>query len=173
MRIEHSGNATVTTLSADITDSDMTITAVDLSGWSDGSVGNFYGTIQKGKPTEEKIRFSGRVGNTLAVAERGVDGTTAQAHSMNDSIEHIWTALEADAANVHQETGSGAHGYPSIASLMLTTGAQDIVGTKRFADLIVDGPQALAEFRVRNIYVGTGAPDDADGEDGDIYIDRS
>lgn len=173
MRIEHSGNATVSTLSASITDSDVTISCVDLTNWSDGSIGDFYGSINKGTGTEEKIRFSGRTGNVLAVAERGVDGTTAQSHAINSSIEHVWTAVEADEANAHQEAGSGAHGYPSIASLMLTTGAQDVVGTKRFADLIVDGPQELAEFRVRNIYVGTGAPDNGDGEDGDIYIDQS
>ena len=121
MRIEHSGNATISTLSASITDSDVTISCVDLTNWSDGSIGDFYGSINKGTGTEEKIRFSGRTGNVLAVAERGVDGTTAQSHAINSSIEHVWTAVEADEANAHQEATTGTvHGL-ALADVALTS----------------------------------------------------
>lgn len=142
MRIEHSGNATVSTLSASITDSDVTISCVDLTNWSDGSIGDFYGSINKGTGTEEKIRFSGRTGNVLAVAERGVDGTTAQSHAINSSIEHVWTAVEADEANAHQEATTGTvHGL-ALADVALTSEVADAVEVETDARVAADALKA-------------------------------
>ena len=142
MRIEHSGNATISTLSASITDSDVTISCVDLTNWSDGSIGDFYGSINKGTGTEEKIRFSGRTGNVLAVAERGVDGTTAQSHAINSSIEHVWTAVEADEANAHQEATTGTvHGL-ALADVALTSEVADAVEVETDARVAADALKA-------------------------------
>jgi hypothetical protein len=122
MRIEHKGNATSSTLDAGTSAGDLTITAVSLTNWPDGSVGEFYGAIEKGRATEEKIRFSGRTGNTLSVAARGVDDTTAQSHPINASIEHIWTAVEADEANIHVNTVHTSLYYQTSAPSAVTVG---------------------------------------------------
>lgn len=201
MRISHKGNAVISTLAADITSGDLVISAADLTNWPDGAIGPFYASINKGKPTEEKILCSGRTGNTLQVQTRGVDDTVAQAHAINSTIEHVWTAAEADAANIHQETTDGAHGYPAASNVVTLDGAQVITGAKTLetphieggtqaapvitgptvtggehtgaVKLSVAGAQAEAEFRVRNTYIGTGVPDNALGNDGDLFISKA
>lgn len=109
-RIQHAGGAVSATLSSSITSGDATIACDNLAGWPDGSVGPFYAVINRGKPTEEKIRAAGRSTNTLTGVLRGQDGTTASAHSSAETIDHIFTALEADAANAHIEATTGVHG---------------------------------------------------------------
>lgn len=109
-RIQHAGGAVSATLSSSITSGDATIACDNLAGWPDGSVGPFYAVINRGKPTEEKIRAAGRSTNTLTGVIRGQDGTTASAHSSAETIDHIFTATEADAANAHIEATTGVHG---------------------------------------------------------------
>lgn len=201
MRYQHSGNAKVTTLAAPMTPTDLTFTVADGTGHPDGSLGPFWESVDKGAASEEKILCSGRSGNVFQVWTgtgangRGMDGTVAQDHGLNAVVEHIWTATEADQANAHLNEGSGAHGYPAIADLVTLTGAQvikdktlvtpnlaapavaDMValgGTFNEADKIsLIGPQAEAEFRVRNTYIGTGVPDNALGNDGDLFISKA
>jgi hypothetical protein len=203
VRLEHSGNAKVTTLAAGLGDSsaDLIVVGADLSNWPDGSVGPFYGSVGKDLPTEEKILFSSRSGNTLQVWTsgpdngRGQDGTSIQSHSVNEPLEHIWTATEADQANAHIEATSGVHGLPANSDIMTLSGDQEATGAKTFpapvlndpvitggtaagmgsitADVIsLVGAQAAEEWRVRNIYMGTGIPADTFGNDGDLFISR-
>ena len=107
-RIQHAGNATKTQLTADLggTAADLTIPGTDYTEWPDGTVGNFYITIDRDLPTQEKILCATRTGNVItgAVGGRGADGTPIQFHGTNAVIEHVWTATEADQANVHIET---------------------------------------------------------------------
>lgn len=109
MRLEHSGVAHIARSTALLgaTALDLVIAGDDLTNWPTGSVGPFYVSMNKGTLTEEKILCSGRVGLNLqvwtdgATTGRGADGTVAQTHAVNSTIEHVWTAAEADAANVH------------------------------------------------------------------------
>ena len=197
MRIQHAGGAKTTTLASDISSTDMVIPCVDLAGWPDGSVGPFYACLEKGLSGIEKVLCSGLSGNTLQVATngRGVDGTVAQAHAINAPIEHVWTATEADQANAHIESTTGAHGMPDPLTLVTLTGSQDITGQKTMnAPILIDaevsggqhtaativtsdkilavGVQAEGEFRVRNTYIGSGPPSTLLGNDGDMYIDK-
>lgn len=201
MKYGHKGNAKNTTLAGGVNATDLTMTGADLTGWPDGTTGPFWGALQRGLATEEKILFSSRTGNVLQVWTdvgtdgRGLDDTVAQEHPINSSLEHVWTGTEAEEASSHIEEGEGAHGYPPAASLVTLTGAQAITGAKTMTSpilttptittptatggthtaatkLSVTGAQAEAEFRVRNTYIGTGVPDNSLGSDGDIYLDK-
>lgn len=118
MRLEHAGAALKAALTVDLggTVSDLTVTCDDLTGWPTGSVGPFYGVINRGLANQEKILFSNRTGNVLTVYSDGLtvgraaDGTVIQAHTASSVIEHIWTATEADAANAHVEASGNVHG---------------------------------------------------------------
>lgn len=135
-RIQHAGGAVSATLSSSITSGDATIACDNLAGWPDGSVGPFYAVINRGKPTEEKIRAAGRSTNTLTGVLRGQDGTTASAHSSAETIDHIFTALEADAANAHIEATTGIHG--TTGALVGTTQTQTLTN-KTLTTPVING----------------------------------
>ena len=135
MRYEHKGGAVPTTLSAEIAADALVIPLAVSTGWPDGSVGSFWVAINRGALTEEKILCSGRTGLTLQVFSdvggtgRGMDDTVTHVHPINSPIEHIWTAVEADAANAHIESTS-AHGFTAPTAkgdLLVATGAGVLV----------------------------------------------
>lgn len=173
-RYEHKGGAVPTTLTAEIAPDALTIPIAASDGWPDGTVGPFWVAINKGALTEEKILCSSRTGLVVQVFSdvggtgRAADDTVAHTHPINSPIEHVWTATEADQANTHVNTGSGAHGYPAITDVVVQGGTAIAM-----THMSVAGAQAEAEFRVRNTYIGTGVPDNALGNDGDIYIQKA
>lgn len=136
MKYGHKGNAKSTTLAAGLGAGDLTITGTDFTGWPDGSTGPFWADIDKGQLTEEKVLCSGRSGNVLQVWTgtgsngRGMDDTVAHDHGVNATIEHVWTATEAEEISAHVNETNGAHGYPSPSNLVTVDGAQDITGSK-------------------------------------------
>lgn len=197
-RFEHKGNARKAVFAAGISASDLTHTGDDLSGWPDGSIGPFWGVANKGTPSEEKILYATRTVNTLTVFSdaggngRGRDDTAAQSHDAGATLEHVWTATEADQANSHVNEGDGAHGYPPKATLVTLSGAQTLHDKTLTAPIVNDpavdggtltgsavleatkvtlaGAQTEAEFRAREIILSTGDPTPADGEDGAVWI---
>lgn len=98
-RLEHQGGAVATTLSAGIASGDSSLTLVASTNWPTGSVGPFYLVIDPGTSAEEKILATARSSLSLTGLTRGVDGTSAAAHSAGAVIQHIFTATEADEAN--------------------------------------------------------------------------
>ena len=146
MRYSHKGNAKVTTLAAEVSPTDLTVTLADATGWPDGSIGPFWGSANKGTLTEEKILFSGRSGNVLQVYTdtggngRGMDDTIAQTHPINSPIEHVWTATEAEAASAHINETNGAHGYPPESELVTLAGDQHITGVKTMDSPVLHTP---------------------------------
>src|SRR5262245_56757995 len=105
------GNAAQTTLASGITSGATTFSVVSGGGANcpSGGSGNFYVVIDRGLSTEEKILCSSRTTDTFTVAGsgRGVDGTTALAHSPTAIVEHCVTAVDMDEANnaVNQTIG--------------------------------------------------------------------
>ena len=194
-RIEHKGNAKATNLTADLggTATDLTIPGTDFTGYPDGTIGTFYITIDRDLPTQEKILCATRTGNVITVATggRGADDTPIQFHATNAVIEHVWTAIEADEANAHIESVTTAHGIANTADLVTLSGVQHVTGVKTMdtpiltapvatggthtgaSHVSVAGAQVEAEFRVRNVYIGTGDPSNTIGEDGDMYISKT
>lgn len=150
MRTQHVGDAAPTTLDVALADDGMTITLTDGSTFPDGTY-PFWIAINKDGATEEKVLCSGRTGNVLSVWTDGVnngrggDGTPAVAHDINEPVEHVWTASEADEANAHANTGSGAHGYPPIDDVVTLDGEQTL-NNKTLHDPVFTGdPTGLPE----------------------------
>jgi microcystin-dependent protein len=102
-RMEHSGNASPTSLQIGINAAAASIVAVSGVGFPTGAVGTFVIVIDPDLANEEKILCATRSTNTFSVAPggRGYDGTTATDHSSNATIKHVWTANEADDTSDH------------------------------------------------------------------------
>ena len=118
MRREYQGAAFASVLTQNLGASagDLTIYCDDLTNWPTGGVGPFYVVIDRGLATEEKILCVSRTGNTLTVYDNGVtigraaDDTNIAAHNTNAVIEHVFTATDADEANLHVNSSSAVHG---------------------------------------------------------------
>jgi hypothetical protein len=191
-RHEHAGNARTANLVVELSATGLVIDADDLSNWPTGAVGTFYATLNKGQVTEEKVLCSGRTGNSVQVFTdvsgngRGADDTVAQVHPINSTIEHSWTAIEADEANAHLQLTNGAHGYPPIANLLTTSSvipqAQvedlevDLAGKANLAGAVFTGEvdvvsaTAVGSSSARQVFMSTADPAPADGADGDMWV---
>jgi hypothetical protein len=110
MRREYRGGARAATLSQPLGGStaDLTIFCSDLSNWPTGINDRpFFVVIGRETPLEEKILCSSRSGNVLTIFNsglvngRGADDTNIAAHSNGSVIEHIFTATDANEANLH------------------------------------------------------------------------
>ena len=134
MRRQYAGGAKPTTLASNLGGStaDLTISGTDFSNYPDGSIGPFYIVIDRNTVSEEKILCVSRVGNTINVYNsgltngRGSDGTTITAHNLGASVEHVFTATDADEANAHVNSSSGVHGLSG--AVVGTTDTQTITG---------------------------------------------
>lgn len=132
MRREYQGAAFASVLTQNLGAStgDTTIYCDDLTNWPTGAIGPFYVVIDRGLATEEKILCVSRTGNTLTVLNDGVtngraaDDTTIAAHNANAEIEHVFTATDADEANLHVNSSSGVHGL--TGSVVGTTDTQTL-----------------------------------------------
>lgn len=159
-RIQHSGGAVPTTLAGDITSGDVVLNLVSSSGWPDGSIGPFYLVIDPGLATEEKILATTRTANTLNTLTRGVDGTSASAHSGGATVVHCFTAVEADEANVAANKTIGQ--VTTKGDLLAATGNQQLgrvaVGANNTV-VVADSAQATgvkyAKIVAANITAGT------------------
>ena len=119
MRREYRGAAALSILTSILGGSvaDLTILCNDLTNWPTG-VGSkpFYVVIDRGKANEEKVLCASRTGNSITVYNDGItngraaDGTAISTHSVNATIEHVFTATDADEANAHVNASTGVHG---------------------------------------------------------------
>lgn len=133
-RYSHKGAARKAVLTVDLggTTGDVTITADDLTGWPTGASSRpFTAVINRGTATEEKILCASRSGNVLTVQTvtlngRGWDDTTITSHSINDTIEHVWTSTEGEDLAAHIAAASGVHGV--TGSVVGTSDTQTLTG---------------------------------------------
>lgn len=129
-RRDYAGGAQPTKTTVPFTAADVVLSVVALVGWPDGVQGPFAVAIDRDTDQEEKILCSTVNGNDLTVIQRGYDGTTARDHSPNATVEHVFTAIDADEANDHVNRTTGVHGIPVNASVVGTTGDQTLQGKK-------------------------------------------
>lgn len=99
-RRSYAGASAACTLTTGISSSD---TSASLTGtvtaWPNTANGSFYMVIDPGLSTEEKVLVGSRSTGSLSSITRGVDGTTAAAHSAGATCYPVFTAVDADQAN--------------------------------------------------------------------------
>lgn len=93
------GGVPATTLNGAVSGAATNLVITSSTGWPDGSGGPFVVVVDRGLATEEKVLITSRTGTTLAVATRGFDGSSAQAHSDLATVEHCFDAHAMDGAN--------------------------------------------------------------------------
>jgi hypothetical protein len=106
---DYKGAAVRGVLASDITSSSTSVTLAaspGSTGWPDGSGGEFYVTIDRdtgtGTHSEEQILVLSRTGLTLTLAsaaKRGLNDTTAAAHTAGVYVEHTATKADFQEAN--------------------------------------------------------------------------
>jgi len=92
LRREFNGSVLRSLLAANISNSASSFTVVDGSSYPTGSANPFVVVIGRTLVNEEKILISSRTANTFTIATRGYDGTTAQAHTTAELVDHILDA---------------------------------------------------------------------------------
>lgn len=142
-RREYRGNAQATTITANLDIGDYTIYASSLTGnddWPDGSIGPFFVVINRGKNNEEKILCESRADGTIFVVNpggRGADETPESSHTVNSSIEHVFTATDADESNAHIYapiiSTTNVHGITDTADLLVMDDPR--LGTAAYEDV--------------------------------------
>lgn len=99
-RRSYAGAAAVCTLATSMTSGDTTETlSGTVTNWPNTANGPFYMVIDPGLSTEEKVLVGSRSGTSLSSITRGVDGTTASAHSAGATCYPVFTAVDANEAN--------------------------------------------------------------------------
>lgn len=132
MRREYTGGAPKAYLTSVLGGStgNVIINCDNLTNWPDGTVGPFYIVIDRSTASEEKILCSSRSGNILTVYNsggtngRGQDDTSIFSHALNAEVEHVFTATDADEANLHVNSLSSVHGVSG--SVVGTTDTQTL-----------------------------------------------
>jgi len=106
-RRAYKGAATATTLTASMSNVATSCTIAAYTGWPYGS-DPFYVVVSPGTAAEEKVLVTrtGSTDTTLNVVSggRGADDTSAQSHDSGAGIYPVFTAKDADEANVVSST---------------------------------------------------------------------
>jgi hypothetical protein len=125
---KYSSRSQKTTLSSAITSSSASINVVSAAALMGGktlTAGQTYTVVIDPDTAIEEIVdiYSSTTnpvsGNTLAIA-RGIDGSTAQAHSAGAEVRHMAIGRDYQEANDHAENVTTAHGL-TIANVLETT----------------------------------------------------
>lgn len=114
----YSDTAVTTTLSADISDTAVSLTVAATTGLP--SSFPYTLAIDTGTENEELVDVTAASGTTLTVT-RAYGGTGALAHSAGAAVDHVFTGADATAANAHAGASQSVHG--------LTSGSE-VVGTE-------------------------------------------
>lgn len=125
-RKDYSGTRASTTLSAGIDASVTSISITSSTGWPAGTNGSFYAVIDPDTASEEKVLITSRTGTTLNTVTRGVDGSSAAAHSSGATLYPCFSATDADEANYWVAELHGA--APGTGRLLVTNGADSLTG---------------------------------------------
>ena len=125
---KYSSRAQQTTLSSSITSGDATMTVgsgSNLMGGKTPAVGETYTVvIDPDTALEEIVDVSNySSGNSLNIA-RGIDGSTAVAHSAGAIVRHMVIGRDLTETNTHVEAASGVHG--ATGAVVGTTDTQTL-----------------------------------------------
>ena len=156
-RRQYKGGAAATTITAALTNVGTSTTLTATTGWPSAASVPFYVVIDPGNSSEEKC--SATISGSTLTLTRGADDTTAVAHSSGATIYPVFSADEADEANLFASTmttrgdlltmGSG----PSPARLAL--GALGYVLGSDGTDILWTNP---APAGIVSAFAGSTAP---------------
>jgi hypothetical protein len=102
VRKQYKGAAAQTTITNSLGAGDTSITIAATTGWPSAAGVPFFVVISPGTAVEEKC-LATISGSTLTLT-RGQDDTTAQSHSSGATIYHVYSADDADEANLLAST---------------------------------------------------------------------
>jgi hypothetical protein len=103
----YSSNSVPTTLAGNISAGVTTVSVASPTGYP-GSF-PFTAAIGYGTATEELVDVTAASGGTWTVT-RGVDGTSAQSHSIGEAVQHVTSARDSADFQNHQAAGAAVHG---------------------------------------------------------------
>lgn len=133
MALRYYANAPATTLAASCTSQ---ATSIEVTATTGFPVSYPYTLIiDRGLSTEEAVSVTNASGTTLTVT-RGIDSTTAFAHTIDASVVHGITAQDVREPNSHVNANSGVHGV--TGSVVGTTDTQTLTN-KTLTDPVLDG----------------------------------
>ena len=101
-RRQYKGAAASTTTSSSLSISDTSVTLTATTGWPSTAAVPFYVVIDPGTSSEEKCSVT--ISGATLTLTRAQDDTTAVAHSSGATIYPVFSADEADEANLLAST---------------------------------------------------------------------
>lgn len=101
-RRQYKGAAVATTITAGINPSDVTCSLAAVTGWPSSASVPFYVVIEPGTSAEEKC--SATISGSTLTLTRGADDTSAVSHGSGAAIYPVFSADEADEANLFAST---------------------------------------------------------------------
>lgn len=101
-RRQYKGAAASTTITAGINPADATCSLAATTGWPSTASVPFYVVIEPGTSAEEKC--SATISGSTLTLTRGADDTTAVSHGSGATIYPVFSADEADEANLFAST---------------------------------------------------------------------
>lgn len=132
----YSSTAVRTTLSSSIGTGDTSMTLSSVSGFP--SSYPYTLIIEKDTANEEIVTVTGTVGSALTIT-RGVDGTSARAHSAGVTVEHGVIALDLTNFRSHEAAAANVHDIGATASVVGTTTAQTLTNKTLSSPTINNG----------------------------------
>jgi hypothetical protein len=142
---KYSSRSQQTTLSGALTSSATTTTVVSGSTLAGGvtiSAGELFTiVIDPDTALEEIVDVSAISGNTLTIV-RGIDGSSAVAHSAGAVVRHMAIGRDYREANTHIENVTSAHGL-TIADVITTTNTKTLTN-KTLTSPTITGTGAIA-----------------------------
>ena len=114
-RRQYKGAAASTTTSSSLSISDTSVTLTATTGWPSTAAVPFYVVIDPGTSSEEKC--SATISGATLTLTRAADDTTAVAHNSGATIYPVFSADEADEANLMAST------MTTKGDLLVTTGS--------------------------------------------------
>ena len=155
---------------------DLTIQTTTMNNWPDGLIGPFFIVIDRDLSSEEKILCATKSGNTLTVYDdgvvngRGADGTSVTSHASGAFVEHVFTATDADQANLHVNTNplhvltitfATRPASPAVGQIIYQTDTAEYFSWDGSAWTVFGGGSATAYSAKGDLVVGTGVDTDA------------